>query len=59
MQQKDYNNSRIWKFINVFSKFGCPICGPNSGCNRKDKKSDRSWKKNRKKQFKMNGKNGI
>ena len=54
MQQKDYNDSRTWKFIHMFSKFGCILCGPNSGCNRKSKKISRDWKRNRKIKWKVN-----
>ena len=49
---KEINDSRSWKLTYIYSKFGCPICGPNSGCNRRRKKQDESWKRHRKTQYK-------
>ena len=48
---REVNNARTWKRIRLSAVLGCPICGPNSGCNRRNKKLDNSWKSYRKTQY--------
>lgn len=48
-------NSRVYKLLKRSKVLGCPICGPNSGCNSSSRKGDldRNWKKFRKTQWKQ------
>ena len=45
-------DERTWKLIRYSAILGCPVCGPNSGCNKRYKERYRSWKKHRKTQYK-------
>jgi hypothetical protein len=45
-------NSRTYKLVMRGIYFGCPICGPHSGCNSNFNKQ-RNWKKFRKTKYKM------
>ncbi len=45
-------DSRTWRRIWLHKKLGCPRCGVNSGCNKRSKCIERSWKHNRKTQWK-------
>ena len=49
---KTVTDNKTYKYIRYSRVLGCPICGPNAGCNRRDKKVDRSWKRNRKTKYK-------
>lgn len=46
------DNSREYKMVMRGYKLGCPICGPNRGCNYRAKKKQRNWKKFRKTKWK-------
>jgi hypothetical protein len=46
-------DSRTYKLAMRSIVLGCPICGPNRGCNGRSKKKQRSWKLFRKKQYKL------
>jgi hypothetical protein len=50
---KTTTHSRTYKMYQRAQVLGCPICGPNSGCNRYSKYKDRNWKKYRKTQYKQ------
>ena len=45
-------DSRTYKLALRSAVLGCPICGPNSGCNSRSKKKQKNWKKFRKTQHK-------
>lgn len=47
-------NSREYKMLQRAQVLGCPICGPNSGCNSSSRRGflDRNWKRFRKTQWK-------
>ena len=45
---KNADNSRAYK---AAITVGCPICGPNKGCNR-NRDFDNNWKSHRKNQWK-------
>lgn len=47
-------NSREYKILQRDQELGCPICGPNSGCNSSSRRGllERNWKKFRKTQWK-------
>lgn len=52
---KETTDFKTWKRIQLSKVLGCPICGPNSGCNKRNKHTDnRCWKTNRKTQYKQN-----
>lgn len=46
------NISRVYKIILFYNVSGCPLCPPHKGCNRIKRKSNRSWKNFRQKQYK-------
>ncbi len=46
-------DNKTYKYLRYAVVLGCPICGPNSGCNRRNKKVDRSWKRNRKTKWRV------
>ncbi len=43
-------NSQVYNKA-LRNNFGCPICGPNKGCNRKRTHDSYCWKSNRKDQW--------
>ncbi len=48
------SDNRVYKLLQRSKVLGCPICGPNSGCNSSSRRGvlDRNWKKFRKTQWK-------
>lgn len=49
---KETTDSRTYKMAMRSKVLGCPICGPNSGCNALKKGKQRNWKQFRKTQHK-------
>lgn len=50
---RETNHSRVYKMIERSFVLGCPICGPNTGCNSNNKNYTlKNWKKFRKTQWK-------
>jgi hypothetical protein len=49
---EETTDSRTYKLALRSKVLGCPICGPNSGCNSRGKDHQRNWKKFRKTQYK-------
>ena len=47
------SDSRTYKMTMRSQVLGCPICGPNSGCNYRGKRKQRNWKQFRKTNYKM------
>ena len=51
---KTESNARVYRMLERSIISGCPICGPNSGCNRRGKPYDkRNWKSYRKTKYKI------
>lgn len=52
-QMKNTTDSRVYKMALRDRFLGCPICGPNQGCNRnRTYGAPNSWKNNRDNQWK-------
>lgn len=53
-EERNTNNSRVYKVSAIYRKLGCPICAPNQGCNSYGKYQSISWKdqSKRKRQWK-------
>lgn len=54
--QRTTTDNYVYKRLAIYSQLGCPICGPNKGCNRNSKRkaygSSMTWKaKKMKKQW--------
>jgi hypothetical protein len=49
---EETTDSRTYKLAMRSVVLGCPVCGPNRGCNGRSKKKQRNWKKFRKTQHK-------
>ena len=45
------DNSKEYKMTKRRMDLGCPICGPNRGCNRNRDNDFRNWKRYRKTQW--------
>jgi len=39
----------VWKRVVTYNKLHCNYCGPGQGCNRRGRKTNRSWKEQNKK----------
>ena len=48
---KNTDHSRVYNMA-IRLNFGCPICGPNRGCNRNRNNDFRNWKRYRGNQWK-------
>lgn len=46
---KNTMNSQVYKMA-LNANLGCPICGPNRGCNR-NRNNNNNWKNNRDNQW--------
>jgi hypothetical protein len=52
-------DSRTYKLALRSVVLGCPICGPNRGCNSRGKGRQRNWKKFRKTKFKKCARSSV
>jgi len=50
--QQTTTNSRTYKMYHSGQVLGCPLCGPNSGCNGRNKRKEINWKTFRNTQYK-------
>ena len=51
-KQQTTTHSRTYKMYQRAQVLGCPVCGPNSGCNGNFRYEERNWKSFRKTQYK-------
>lgn len=54
---KETVNPRVQRMIARSFILGCPICGPNSGCNKKSKGYENNWKSFRQNQWRVKDEN--
>lgn len=52
LEERLTGNSTVFKRLWLRRKLDCPICGPNRGCNFRNKRKQKSWKVFRKTRWK-------